>query len=64
MRITIMTEKDTPPDCGVEYSWHVENNSDGRGYHGKGRERDEARAVQVAIQAAHAYSTIITGGGE
>jgi hypothetical protein len=59
MRITITTETDTPPDCGVEYSWHVEG--DGRGYHGKGRERDEHRALQVAIQAAHAYAALVAG---
>jgi hypothetical protein len=59
MRITINIETDTPPDCGVEYSWHVEGK--GRGYHGKGRERDKRRALDFAIQSAHAYAALVAG---
>jgi hypothetical protein len=58
MRITINIETDTPPDCGVEYSWHVQDG--GKGVHGKGRERDERRALDRAYtQARGAVSEVL-----
>ena len=51
MRITINIETDTPPDCGVEYSWHIQDGDEG--VHGKGRGRDERMALSRAYHEAH-----------
>jgi hypothetical protein len=62
MRITINIETDTPPDCGAEYSWHVQDGDNG--VHGKGRGKDEGMALSLAYSEARITMMIIASGAK